>query len=222
MLNFCLNLVFGDGVDQTSGLDITQGAFDFVASTQRGNDSWLQYATVDPTGNGVLMCESSGIAKSFDRRANATAWEMQLHEKKINTIDCILSLSFILTISRELIGSIPPRIRRDRPKNNISTKPVLTFLDKTRVSILIGACDSQRGVMQFLHVNEPFLAGISGGGGVRDLFFLGRRTLVHVPPHLTSLSPGPLPFSFFHRLQATRWNPTTSRRYFGTGLSRDR
>ena len=105
-----------------------------MASTQRGNDSWLQYATVDPTGNGVLMCESSGIAKSFDRRANATAWEMQLHEKKINTIDCILSLSFILTISRELIGSIPPRIRRDRPKNNISTKPVLTFQDKPRLT----------------------------------------------------------------------------------------
>lgn len=67
-------------------LDVVAEAFEFTTSIS-DDDGWLQHATVSPDGHQLYVVTSEGTARCIDLRSGKAAWQSQLHDRKINTVD---------------------------------------------------------------------------------------------------------------------------------------
>lgn len=69
-------------------LDVEKGCFDFVYGVQSSRDSWLQCSTLG-AGNAaevLYLGDSDGDASAIDLRTQKPIWEVELHDKKVQTI----------------------------------------------------------------------------------------------------------------------------------------
>eukprot|EP00038_Savillea_parva_P006452 m.163870 g.163870 ORF g.163870 m.163870 type:complete len:556 (+) comp12348_c0_seq1:134-1801(+) len=67
-------------------LDVETGQFEYVTGT-KGDDGWLQHGCLTPDGRTLYTSSSDGTARCLDLRSNKVAWQAQLHDRKVNTID---------------------------------------------------------------------------------------------------------------------------------------